>query len=98
MNPAPGDPCAELLAPFLHPPPVAANDIPWMRVEDLPRVHPPTVARRHHGRRVPVVAPVDPPADADEEASPAPATNPDYPIAPAPAAPPEQTAENDARW
>ena len=98
MNPAPGDPCAELLAPFLHPAPqVAANDIPWVRVEDLPRVHPPTVARRHHGRHAPMVAPVDPPADADEAATPTPAPRPDYPIA-APATPPEQTAENDTRW
>ena len=45
----------------------AANAIPSVRVEDLPRVHPPTVTRRHHGRRAPPVAPVDPPADADED-------------------------------
>jgi hypothetical protein len=70
-NPVPGDPCAALLAPFLHPAhpqPVvgAAKLIPSVRVEDLPRVRPPTVARRAHWRRAPP-RPAAPPAVADDD-------------------------------
>jgi hypothetical protein len=99
-TPAPGSPCAALLAPFAHAQPVAANDVPSVRIEDLPRVHPPTVARRHHGHRAPAAPPPDPPADADEEASPAapPALKPENPAAPDPRAPLGQTAANDTRW
>jgi hypothetical protein len=45
MTPAPGDPCAELLAPFLDPP---KPPVPTVSVEALPRVRPPVIARRHH--------------------------------------------------
>lgn len=95
--PAPGDPCAELLAPFARPQPLAVNDLPLVRVEDLPRVHPPPVARRHHARHG--VAPVAPAADADADLDEEQATpGPDDAVRPGRARSMEQTAENDARW
>jgi hypothetical protein len=53
MDPGPGDPCAELLAPFVDPPKSA---VPTVSIEALPRVKPPVIAR-HHRHFAPAPAP-----------------------------------------
>lgn len=75
MNPAPGDPCAELLAPFLDPP---KAPVPVVSIDALPRAKPPVLARRHR-HVTPAPAPVpaataaddaeDPPSDDEQPIS-----------------------------
>jgi len=71
MNPGPGDPCADLLAPFLDPP---KPPVPTVSVEALPRVRPPVMARHHrHVVSAPAPAasvaddPQEPPADDEQQ-------------------------------
>lgn len=77
MNPGPGDPCADLLAPFVDPPKAA---VPTVSIDALPRVKPPVIAR-HHRHVAPAAAPApapaatagddmaDPPSDDEEPTS-----------------------------
>jgi hypothetical protein len=62
MTPGPGDPCAELLAPFLDPP---KAPVPTVSVDALPRVRPPVIARHHH-HVAPTAAPAASVADAPQ--------------------------------
>lgn len=75
MDPAPGDPCAELLAPFLDAP---KAPVPTVSIDALPRVKPPAVIARHHRLVAPAPAPapvastpaeepLDPPTDDDDD-------------------------------
>jgi hypothetical protein len=65
MTPGPGDPCADLLAPFLDPP---KPPVPTVSVDALPRVRPPVISRRHHhGAPAPAAAPAATVADSPEE-------------------------------
>ncbi|HEX8794609.1 MAG TPA: hypothetical protein VF765_26870 [Polyangiaceae bacterium] len=70
MNPGPGDPCAELLAPFVDPP---KPPVPTVSIEALPRVKPPVIAR-HHRHVSPAAAPAPAPAStaADDSQEPLP--------------------------
>ncbi len=63
MTPGPGDPCADLLAPFLDPP---KPPVPTVSVDSLPRVRPPVIARRHH-HVAPAAAPASSVADRSQE-------------------------------
>ncbi len=64
VNPGPGDPCLELLAPFLDPP---KPPVPTVSIYALPRVKPPVIARHH--RHVPTAAaPAPAPAPASTAA------------------------------
>ncbi|HTQ43762.1 MAG TPA: hypothetical protein VMI75_13465 [Polyangiaceae bacterium] len=70
-TPAPGDPCADLLAPFLDPP---KPPVPTVSVEALPRVRAPVIARhRHHAAPAPAPAatvaddPQEPPARDEQD-------------------------------
>jgi hypothetical protein len=103
IDPGPGDPCAELLAPFMTKA-TAALDVPVFPVESLPRVKPPAIARRHHSRPAPASLAPPAPADGDDEdendaKSTTPAASPksDDVVLPerVPIVAPEQTAEND---
>jgi hypothetical protein len=98
-DPGPGDPCAELLAPFLTKT-TASLDVPTYPVESLPRAKPPVVARRHRGRPAPAPAPADDDSEDTARAT-TPAPNPphDELVAPEriPIVAPEQTAENELR-
>lgn len=68
VDPAPGDPCAELLAPFLGP---AKPPVPTVSIDALPRVKPPVIARHHrHGAPLPAAAPAATAADDDSQGSP----------------------------
>jgi hypothetical protein len=73
MEPGPGDPCAELLAPF------AAN-VPTVNIEDLPRVKPPPVAPvvviARRGHAAPAAAPPVDPEREETQAAPR-GVNPD---------------------
>jgi hypothetical protein len=102
MNPGPGDPCADLLAPFLDPPKPA---VPTVSVDALPRVKPPVIARHHH-HAAPTAAPAasvadapqEPPTDDEQDvATPHPQSPKPYDTA-SPDLPTSQitTAENDA--
>ena len=68
VDPGPGDPCAELLAPF-------APDVPTVSVDDLPKVQPSpavaVVARRHARAPAPTGTP-PPAAEESAEAEPTP--------------------------
>jgi hypothetical protein len=101
MNPGPGDPCADLIAPFRDQP---KPPVPTVSVEALPRVKPPVIARRHH-HAAPTAAPAasvaddpqEPPADDEEDvAAPRPQAPKPYDTA-SPDAPTNQitTAAND---
>jgi hypothetical protein len=101
IDPGPGDPCAELLAPFQSKA-TASLDVPIFPVESLPRVKPHVIARRHHTRAPAALAPPTP-ADADEDDAkatmpPAPPKSDDVVLPERiPIVAPEQTAENDLR-
>lgn len=103
MNPGPGDPCAELLAPFVDPP---RPSVPTVSIDALPRVKPPVVVARHRRHVTPAAAapassvadaPQDPPADDDSDVDPAQAPPPGPSETATPDTPGSQitTAEND---
>lgn len=85
VNPGPGDPCADLLAPFLAPP---KPPVPTVSIDALPRVKPPVIAR-HHRRVAPAGAPVPPPAATAEDDTTDPPGNDEEPTSQV------TTAEND---
>lgn len=68
MNPGPGDPCVELLAPFLEPP---KAPVPTVSIDALPRVKPPVIAR-HHRHVAPAAAPAPAATAADDTQEPLP--------------------------
>ncbi len=102
IDPAQGDPCAELLAPFMTKA-TAAVDVPVFPVDSLPRVKPPVIARRHHARPAAAAPVPSQPEDADEDdarSTPAPASPKSDDVAlpkRVPIVSSEQTAENDLR-
>jgi hypothetical protein len=78
MDPAAGDPCAELLAPFLDP---TKAPVRTVSIDSLPRVKPPVIARHHRHvgpaaapspspvASAPAEEPVDPPSDDDDDST-----------------------------
>jgi hypothetical protein len=94
VDPAPDDPCAELLAPFMKA--STTPDVPTVAFESLPRVKPPVVvARRHHSSHAAPAAVASADANADDDTT---AKLEELVArAPVPIIAPEQTAENDVR-
>jgi hypothetical protein len=94
VDPAPDDPCAELLAPFMKA--STTPDVPTVALESLPRVKPPVVvARRHHSSHAAPAAVASADANADDDTT---AKLEELVArAPVPIIAPEQTADNDVR-